>query len=73
MKRKFLQELNRLTVNERNVIKYYYDGVETWDKVAQELHYSKEHVYTLRRNALHKLHENDKKRVEIIPLYLFLP
>lgn len=65
LKRKFLQELNMLTVNERNIIKYYYyDGVGTWDKVARALHYSKEHVYTLRRNALHKLQcfENDKKK-----------
>lgn len=56
LKIRFLQEIDTLTANERNVVKYYYfDGVETWDKVAQKMFYSKDHVYTFRRDALQKL------------------
>lgn len=63
MKSTLLNELAMLPPLERNVIEwYYFRGVKTWDMVAQKTHLSKQHVFTLRRNAIHQLQQLQQQK-----------
>ncbi|MUP48925.1 hypothetical protein C3L57_06940 [Veillonellaceae bacterium M2-8] len=63
MKSTLLNELAMLPPLERNVIEwYYFRGVKTWDMVAQKMHLSKQHVFTLRRNAIQQLQQLQQQK-----------
>ena len=47
--------LKMLKPNERAVIRLYYFDCNTWEKTAERLHYSYQHVHRLHASALQKL------------------
>lgn len=63
MKSTLLNNLAMLPPLERNVVEwYYFRGVKTWDMVAQKTHLSKQHVFTLRRNAIQQLQQLQQQK-----------
>lgn len=63
MKSTLLNDLARLPPLERNVVEwYYFRGIKTWDMVAQKTHLSKQHVFTLRRNAIQQLQQLQQQK-----------
>nr|DAS78192.1 MAG TPA: RNA polymerase sigma factor [Caudoviricetes sp.] len=63
MKSTLLNNLAMLPPLERNVVEwYYFRGVKTWDMVAQKMHLSKQHVFTLRRNAIQQLQQLQQQK-----------
>lgn len=63
MKSTLLNNLAMLSPLERNVVEwYYFRGVKTWDMVAQKTHLSKQHVFTLRRNAIQQLQQLQQQK-----------
>lgn len=49
---RFESELNRLSPNERIVMRAYYIDTLSWNAVAESTHYSESAVYQMRRSAL---------------------